>query len=131
LSSFCPQKCHWQFIEKKDNFGHFFEKMSSFWQFFDIHMAVFRRVRFAVRKNIRQSVRQTDRQTDRMTYRSTVLYVLMFLMLWRYNLCLYRSLTLWSTPHCELCDCQPMNFVIVNLWTLLIRWIFSSNTYQL
>ena len=30
-------------------FVNFFEKMSSFWQFFDIQMAIFRRVRSAVK----------------------------------------------------------------------------------
>ena len=37
---------HWQFKKKKRKFlAIFFEKMSSFWQFFESQMAIFRRVR--------------------------------------------------------------------------------------
>ena len=34
------------FWEKNDNIWQFFKKMSSFWHFFDIQMAIFWRVRF-------------------------------------------------------------------------------------
>ena len=35
------------FGEKMTIFGNVFEKMSSFWQFFDSQMSIFRRVRWA------------------------------------------------------------------------------------
>ena len=36
-------------LKKKKIFAIFLKKMSSFWQFFDIQMAIFRRVRFGIR----------------------------------------------------------------------------------
>ena len=44
---FFQKNCQWQFFWKKWKFlAIFFEKMSSFWQFFDSQMAIFRKVSF-------------------------------------------------------------------------------------
>ena len=44
---FCQQNCQWQFCWKKWQFlsTFFWKKNSSFWQYFDIQVAIFRRVR--------------------------------------------------------------------------------------
>ena len=41
---FCQQNCQWQFCWKKWQFLSIFFLMSSFWQFFDTQLAIFRRV---------------------------------------------------------------------------------------